>query len=605
MCGIAGALVKPGTSCDNENKVERMLAQIIHRGPDANNEFRNSVSGVIFSHCLLAISSFENMTLQPHVLPSGNVLLLNGEIYNFLQLKKSIYLSKTFGDDVSDTFIAGLFIEEFGLTEFLNQAVGMFCLVFWDKEEDKVHFFRDKFGQKPLFYAENNGSFYFCSEFLPLFSELGEIDLCKDSLAQFITLGFSEKTPAIQVKELQPNEHLCFDLKLRTLQKAQIKKITKKNLAKVNLETLFSQIMSETLATSRPTCVFLSGGLDSTAILAWSEKINGKSIDSVTLGFQSNHISEVSRAQKVASTLRSNNNLIIFSDSDVVEAFEKFVLNASQPMADPAFLALSYLCNAVKDNVVVGLTGDGADELSGGYYRYGLVEKLYKNITLLRVIYKICASFLNFLPLANQKQKKILFLLQLMNKYQLSMIDLLQLLSCHSLHSDLEKITFNSLINTDTWVNQNYESMLDFEQKYYLPSLLAKSDRASMSSSIELRSPFLDDRLYDYLDVKIKSSTSLIKNKSLIKDLIKLTPHGHLVNYPKKGFDLPLKSWLLGPLRGHVEHLINSDCSIVDELISKQHLSLFYKSLESENGNALSRLIYNYISLKGWCMKNG
>ena len=195
MCGLVGVVNAKKSIVDESKKIRGLLSCIRYRGPDAHKFFADEDAGVILGHCLLAVSSYENLVIQPFLTRSGNVILFNGEIYNFMKLRDCLTEKLSLPDDVSDTVILSMYIEQYGIHEFLKKAVGMYCIVFWDKINSLMYFARDKFGQKPLFFTEESDKLYFCSELNPLINTLQKPQINKETVEQLLTLGFSVDTP--------------------------------------------------------------------------------------------------------------------------------------------------------------------------------------------------------------------------------------------------------------------------------------------------------------------------------------------------------------------------------------------------------------------------
>jgi asparagine synthase (glutamine-hydrolysing) len=550
MCGIVGRV-----HAQNKSKIDVLkgLECILHRGPDGTGVYKDNF--IEFAMCRLAIVDIATGQ-QPVTDASGNVVVIfNGEIYNYrelrLSLQKSGYIFKTLGDA---EVIANLYTE-LG-SDFPKQLNGMFAIALWDKRNAELFLVRDRVGKKPLWYTRRGNEIIFGSEIKSLLA-LGmkrEVDF--DSLAESLMFGYSNtKTspfrglsqvpPAtiLRIKDNQISREKYWDLS-----KIPNRKVTFED-AKYEAKELLESAVELRMNSEREFGVFLSGGLDSTLVANIASKLSGERILTFTAGFDSPRFDESSYAEKIARSIKSKHATIRVKPEP-----EKIIYNLAslldKPFGDSSVIPAFLLAEEARKSIVVALGGDGGDEVFGGYDRYRAMH-LMRNI---KFPINVTRNIFRFLPEERGRKSRLLRSLEgssTQKRYE-------------SLLSNLNQDDFRSIIkitqfrflpdHMEKWITDRHD-LMRFIQLHdldnYLPNdLMYKADMASMGVGLELRSPLLDFRLVEFgfslpLELKINGSIGKILLREILRD--------YMPDYDwkkrKQGFAIPIAEWLRGPLK--------------------------------------------------------
>ncbi len=628
MCGISGII---STSGCKKSLIYSMTSYLNHRGPDQKNHWIDSNNQVMFGHNRLSILDLSINGLQPMISSSKRyIITFNGEIYNHLYLRKKLKFNSW--KSTSDTETLLEFISEFGIDKTLDSIDGMFAFALWDQENKNLTLVRDRAGEKPLYYGFIGNLFIFSSELHGIkknFRNKLEIDI--NSINLFLKKGYIPFPRSIfkQIKKLEPGFY--FQTNLQNMK--NFKKIKYFDLNRINENKLidkkqinYDDIKDKTLEllnlsvkkqmiSDAPIGAFLSSGVDSSIISAIMQKNSSKKINTFTIGFANKEFDETPIAKKISDYLGTNHEEIIFDKTQLLSIVPKINQIYDEPFADSSQIPSTLLSSLASKKVKVCLSGDGADELFGGYQRYKVVDdfirmsnflkiplyilfRLLKNnsiLEVLRFIDKLNPSLLNF-PIQNQKMSKMYNLLKsdkdsaylnLMNNF-IENENLLQN-NIKTQENDLYKINSNS---------KNF-MFIDFMD--YLPNdILCKTDRASMYNSLETRAPFLDHHLILYsqqipLNYKISKNGS----KLVLKDIQKQLIPENLCNNKKIGFGVPLQSWLKNDLKDWAMDLIH-DKNLKNQNIFNQ-TSVINRLSEFNNGNySLTYSIWYICILQSW-----
>ncbi len=610
MCGFTGIWrSKLSTNLEINNILRKMNNEIILRGPDDEGYWVNEDSGIGISHRRLSIVDLSTAGKQPMLSFNNRFLIaFNGEIYNHNSLRKKIenekYFFKWRGNSDTEVFLE--YISNYGLLDALASAVGMFSFVIWDKKMKKIFLVRDRFGEKPLYYGwDKNGqdaSLFFASD-LSCFKKIKEFEknLKNKSINQFLQYGFISQPDSIyeNVYQVEPGHILEFSddksgkylrnnkhQKLKWWSKIDQFKKDSINLKEIdycssdiNQVDLFEKLLIESVILQSysdvPSCVFLSGGIDSSLIASLLASTKGSKINTFTLGFPDFNNDEIAfdeskHAEEVAKFLNSNHYSIDLSPNQVLDIIPKLTDIYSEPFSDesqiPTYLISKY---ASESGIKVALGGDGGDELFGGYNRYLFAPKI-RNIfgKLPYSSKKLIARVIENIPLSSKglyQDKKNKLINAIKNSASNNQI-YNALLQTGINNQLINKSIFMELKKTLPEHNTFEEQLMLGDLDNYLPSnILVKTDRASMYSSMEIRAPFLDHRLAKVafeldLERKIKYGNS----KILLREILSKYLPKKLINRPKSGFTIPLSSWLRGPLKQWADDLLSS------ELLKKQ-----------------------------------
>ena len=558
MCGIFGFY---GDN-PNKNLLVKSSKYLNHRGPDDYNFYFCPKNKIFISHSRLAIIDLK-YGKQPMTSICGNFCItFNGEIYNSNELKKDLlaksYKFKTNNSD-TEVLLNGFSEWKEKLFEKIN---GMFALAIYDKNNSKLFLARDRFGQKPLFFVFKNNNFFFSSEIKPLFFYVKNV-VNKIAIAKSLAYGFIPGSDTIykDISKLQHGSYLEFDINK--------KKITSQNYWKFRIKEnkqfkkkaeiieefseVFSRSLKRTMISDVPVGIFLSGGIDSSIITHEAVKINSQ-IKTFNIGFSEVSFDEKEYASIVSQFLDTRHFTKNFGVNDLLKNIDKIFEKIDEPILDPSLLPTYFLSKFTSKYVKVALSGDGADELFGGYdtfraLKYAKVfEKLFSKPTLNKF-----KKFAHLLPISSInmgidfKIKRGLAGLgggqSLWNPLWLApayIKEINHLFDCNytneEIYEDAVKL-WNESESKDL-----IEKTSEFYNNFYLSeNILVKTDRASMLNSLETRAPFLDN---DVVDFAINLPSKFKVNKNLLKLTYAKKLPRKILYRQKKGFGIPLIKWL-------------------------------------------------------------
>ena len=604
MCGITGFYSNSLSTFNNV--IVDMNSAISHRGPDTNGVWLDKNSGIVLGHQRLSIIDVSSLGNQPMQSNSGRyILTYNGEIYNYLEIRKELKKNnsniKWRSNSDTETLIES--IDFWGLESTLQKIDGMFAFGLWDQKNRSLTLVRDRIGEKPLYYGwqgeGNNRVFLFGSELkaLKIHPEFnGQIN--RDAIALQLRHNCIPAPYTIykDIYKLLPGNYL--ELKQSDLKKnllsppKQYWSLTSSlmhgNNNQLELsESEFQEKLKENLKISVkkqmisdvPLGAFLSGGIDSSTIVALMQSQSTKPVKTFTVGFNEKDYSEAQYAKKIAKHLGTNHTELYVSSKEAMDVIPKISTIYDEPFSDSSQIPTFLVSQLAKENVKVAISGDGGDELFCGYNRYIISEKfspIFRFMpfklrkTLASIIQSIPPKSLNkiskFLPILNQYSNlgdKIHKGANVLNLKNFS--DIYYTLCSHwknptkiVLNSE-EPGTFLTKFKPNLKYLNNQQQMMALDLLTYLPDdILVKVDRAAMASSLETRVPFLDHKLIEHV-FKIPHSLKYRNGngKWILKRILNEYVPKNLTQRPKMGFEIPIGSWLRGPLRDWAENLLN------------------------------------------------
>lgn len=612
MCGIAGIYLHNGTVTSAQEYARTMSDAIVHRGPDASGIWQHEHLPLALAHRRLSILDLSETGAQPMFSREGRfVIVFNGEIYNFLELRKQLTDQGCTFRGHSDTEILLTAIEQWGYASALQAIKGMFAFALWDKESQTLYLARDRIGEKPLYYGVVNGSLVFASELKAIYSFISpkELTLNKAAIASFLRHGYISAPLSIfeEIKKLPPGCSLEINLgsendsdvfsrlqptpywsvdKLASKQK----KFSQQNAeeALIELDARMNDIVRRQAIADVPLGAFLSGGIDSTLVSAVLQANSSKPIDTFTIGFHEKSFNEAEFAKEIAAHLGTRHHEHYVSESNILELVQVLPQVYDEPFADASQLPTILVNRFARTRLTVCLSGDGGDELFGGYNRYvytqavmqklaklpfplrsmlahsigslspGTWDKAYQGINRL-FSRKGGAEFGN-------KLNKIAELAEMGNlreayKYLMSYWQE----PCELLLADVAEPELETALNLD---DDFFNAAMAWDQQWYLPGdNLVKTDRASMSASLELRAPLLDVDLIEFAwdlapDLKVFEG----KSKWLLRKLLYRYVPKELVERPKMGFSVPISQWIRNELQAYTRELLD------EQFVQKQGL---------------------------------
>ena len=388
MCGLAGFFLS-NKSIDRNRLIQNlneMTSALIHRGPDAENIWINNQTSLGLGHARLSIRDLSSLGNQPMFSSCDRyVIVYNGEIYSHSELKEELIKEGVKFKSTTDTEIILESISKFGFKETLLKLNGMFAMAVYDKKEDKLFLTRDRIGIKPLYWGKVENNFFFGSELKSVKKFFGFKNILnKVAINYFIKWGFITAPLSIyeNVYKIIPGEIIEVDKNInikKTIYWKLSDKIKNQDLSENNLnyqysllslENLINDSVKKSLVSDVPIGSFLSGGIDSTIVSYFMQKNSKRKIKTFSLGFEETELDESEDAKKIAQFIGSDHNSLYFSSKDIIKHFDKIPEIYDEPFADSSQMPTSLISEYAKKSASVILSGDGGDELFGGYNRY-------------------------------------------------------------------------------------------------------------------------------------------------------------------------------------------------------------------------------------------
>ena len=521
----------------------------------------------------LSIIDLSDTANQPMISKIFNTtVMFNGEIYNHDNLRKELESEGVkFFTDHSDTEVVLNGLSTQGL-DFIKKLIGQFSIFFLDHNSEKAYLIRDRLGQKPLFYFIDNSNFSFSSNLKSLIKINNKFDLDKDSINEYLNLGVVTSPNTIfknhhkvepgQIIEIEINNN--FQKKTEYYWSLEENYDTKKFDSDIFYELLVDSIRMRNVS-DVPVANFLSGGIDSSLIVMLQSLIQSKP-NTFSVGYEDKKYDESEWSNLVSKKYSTNHDLISINTDDLKNLVEKSLEIFDEPYADPSVLPSYSISKLISKNYKVAISGDGGDELSGGYLRTRqILQSKNLNNTLLSLIYKIYPSYfgsgLNILRNSNNKTLA----------YSAYFEDrkLLNLLNIKTNNNFVDKFTTNDFTN--------YKNLMFTEYKFYLSEqMMLKVDRTSMANSLEVRSPFVDHRIVEYLFSTDEKQYIFKEPKFILKELLSDDFNSEFLNRKKMGFVFNVEDYIKNNI-SNIENILFNGLEIFQKNtknISK--LSTFY-----------------------------
>lgn len=598
MCGIAGGwMMGSATAADLRERALRMAAVLRHRGPDAEGSYVDERNGVFLAHRRLSIVDLSASGHQPMRCASGRYwIAFNGEIYNHQELRAALPAQAWRGHSDTETLLAA--IVHWGLAGALRRCVGMFALALFDTQSRQLWLARDRAGEKPLYWGKVDGCLLFASELKAIVAACGTrpaID--RGALAEYLRHGYVPAPHSIYqgIHKLPPGATLCLDQHtlrhdtpaperfwdpLQVLSDARGHAGQWDEAAFVDAtESALTESVRLQMLADVPVGAFLSGGIDSSLVVALMQKASASPVRTFTLGFETPEMDEAPFAKKVAQHLGTEHTEMYVSEAQARSVIPGLPEVYDEPFADSSQIPTLLVCGIARQQVTVALSGDGGDELFSGYSRYAEVRTLWQRQQqqaqpLRRALVASSAAVPEVALDAVGRTMGALRGRSLHRPLGWQVADMRQRWACDALlpyyrHSlshwpDPGALTTGGASGIPTeWqrlaaapvaLGAN-ETLMMADTLTYLPDdILVKVDRASMSHSLELRAPLLDWRL---MELAWQSPPALRNGKAVLKALLDRHVPRALTVRPKMGFGVPLGAWLRGPLRAWAEELLS------------------------------------------------
>jgi len=601
MCGLVGFLTPTPWASDETAPVllARMADTIMHRGPDSEGYWNNEASGIAMGHRRLSIIELSDAGAQPMLSTSGRYMLVfNGEIYNHNQLRKKIGEVQWCGHSDTETLLAA--IEAWGIEVALKHCSGMFAIALWDKQNQTLTLALDRIGEKPLYYGwQGKGKkscFLFGSDLLALKEHpafVGEVN--RDSLALYMRHGVVPSPYSIYkgIYKLTPGSLLTVSLaspEPKLTSYWSFEQVAEYGVANQfsgtdseaieTLEALLMNAVQQQMLADVPLGAFLSGGIDSSTVVALMQAQSNRPIKTFSIGFSEEDYNEAKHAKKVANYLGTEHTELYVTSQMSLDVIPQLPMMYSEPFADSSQIPTFLVSQLARQKVKVSLSGDAGDELFGGYNRYLFARNLWQRIGHLPLpLRRLAARVSGFSPsawnaflLPFQSFMPSLRQTNLGDKFEKgsrlltsSSLDELYLRMISGSDPDGlvlgAKEPFTKLRGIRPTLNglDDVQRMMALDSITYLPDdILVKIDRAAMSASLETRVPFLDHRVVEFAwqlpqHFKLRNGIS----KWVLREVLNRHVPRNFFNRHKMGFGVPISSWLRGPLQEWAEDLLS------------------------------------------------
>jgi asparagine synthase (glutamine-hydrolysing) len=603
MCGIAG-LLATNTSHENAARIlDAMTAALTHRGPDASGNWIDAEAGIGLGHRRLSILDLSPHGAQPMQSACGRyVISFNGEIYNFEQLRTELE-GVTAWRGHSDTEVMLAAFTHWGLEKAVERFVGMFAFALWDRRERTLTLVRDRLGEKPLYYGWLGRSFVFGSELKALKHHpdwRGDID--RNALALLLRHNYIPAPYSIykDINKLPPGTWLRivanangaearFQPQAYWSARQAAEQGTRSPLeiseteAIASLDGLLRDSIRRQMVADVPVGAFLSGGFDSSTVVALMQAQSASRVKTFTIGFHEKAYDEAQHARAVASHLGTEHTELYVTPEEAMAVIPRLPAIYDEPFSDSSQIPTFLVSSLTRKHVTVSLSGDGGDELFGGYNRYFWGKSIWRRLRWAPVgLRRMLARAMTAVPparweaLFNSLGPLLPSVLRQRNPGDKlhKLAEVVGVANAEALYLGLVShwkdpaavILSAEEPSTQLTDSSNWADLPDFTQRMmyldtvsYLPDdILVKLDRASMAVSLESRVPLLDHRLVEFawrlpLDLKMRGNTG----KWLLRQVLYQYVPKALVDRPKMGFGVPLDSWLRGPLRPWAESLLD------------------------------------------------
>ena len=609
MCGIAGFVtdIEMGAGDQYKQQVMQMEKCYVHRGPDDNGEFIDTNVAMGFRR--LSIIDLEGGH-QPLSYDNQRYwITFNGEIYNYIELREMLAKQGYEFQTDSDTEVLLAMYVRYG-EEAVKHLRGMFDFVIWDTQEKVLFGARDHFGIKPLYYAQVGDKFYYASENKAIYSQLqkDQRTFDKDALQDYMTFQFvpEPETLTKEIRMLQPGHYFIKrpgeDIQIKRYFYAQFKPVDRPEdeyIEKVR-DVLIDSVKAHMRA-DVPVGSFLSGGIDSSIVVAIAKDLN-PNLETISVGFEREGYSELDVAQETADKLGVKNFSSVITPEEFMKTFPHFVWSMDDPLADPAAVPQYFLAKEARKRVKVALTGEGADELFGGYKIYHEPESL-KCFNYTKPINGLLHKIAEIAP---EGMKGKSFLMRgttplekryVGNAFIFDEEEKKQFIKDYNADHSFDKITAPLYRDSKDYDPITRMQFIDMHQ-WLNGDLLRNADRTTMAHSLELRTPFLDVNVFKVAsEIPAKYRIAHGTTKYILRQAAEGIVPAHVLHRPKLGFPVPIRFWLKNEMYDWARQIIND--SQTDYLFNKQY---FLKLLEDHRQDKRdnSRKLWTVLTFMMW-----
>lgn len=600
MCGIAGLWDRRAGSDEAtlHDLARRMIAPIAHRGPDSSGVWTDPAAGLGFGHLRLAIVDLTPAGAQPMVSASGRtVITYNGEVYNTAELRPELEARGIRFRGHSDTEVIVEACEAWGVEAAVKRFIGMFAFALWDRADRRLTLVRDRLGIKPLYWSANGNLVLFGSQPKALVAHPAwETRLDQVALRDYLRFGYVPSPQAIYegMRQVEPGSIVEIDASGRTTERRywDLAEVATRGVSRRRdaadetalsheLESLLRDAIRLRMIADVPLGAFLSGGIDSSTVVALMQAESNRPVKSFSIGFHEGSHDEAVHAKAVAAHLGTEHRELYLSPAEAREVIPSLPEWYDEPFADSSEIPTHLVARLARQEVTVALSGDGGDELFAGYVRYTQAPALWRRSTSLPdPLRHLMAAAIRAVP-PRAWDCLAALLPQSVRPPQVGrrahkLADMFGAPDLETLYRSViaywndpeTAMRRRDLPAGPVWrrpvpaaITDPVERMQFLDTITYLPDdILAKVDRATMAIGLEARVPLIDHRVVEFawsLPPALKAANG--QGKRLLRQVLYRHVPRQLVERPKMGFAVPISTWLMGPLRDWVESLIAED----------------------------------------------
>lgn len=579
MCGIAGFFNR---SENWERNIIKMNNRMIHRGPDAQGYWSDSGHSVVLGHVRLSILDLSDAGGQPMVSHDERyVMVLNGEIYNYKDLEEKLAaggkVNRFRGHSDTEVFLE--YIASYGFEAALNASIGMFAVGVYDKQERKLFLGRDRIGEKPLYYGFVGNSFTFASEIGCIY-EFAErkMEIDRDALTLYFRHGYIPAPYTIYkgIRKMEAGSILEIVKpfrEIRTCKYWDIMEVAQAGLscrfkgtekdASDELEQLLRQSIRRQMVADVPVGAFLSGGIDSSAVVAVMQSLSNQKVKTFSIGFEEDEYNEACFAKNTAEYLGTDHTELYVTSKEVKDVIPKIPHIYGEPFADSSQLPTYLVSKLARSKVTVSLSGDAGDELFCGYGRYASLKRNWNKIRYIPMPFRKLGSVALSNSLIKQSHK-----IKLIGAY----LDAERIEDVYTKKANIHFISGNLVLggNVPRYKHSEYPSgflkgedienvMLMDILLYHPDDILVKVDRSAMAVSLESRIPFLDRDIVEFaFSLPHEYKADKETGKKVLRNVLYRYVPKEMLDRPKKGFGIPVDQWIRnGQLMEWAEYLLD------------------------------------------------
>lgn len=649
MCGIAGIWTGWPVAGGLARAAEAMASAIRHRGPDSSGVWAEEEAGLALAHRRLAIIDLSEAGAQPMASADGrHVLVYNGEIYNHLELRRVLEAAdpSLVWKGHSDTETLLVAISRYGLEGALAKVCGMFALALWDRKERHLTLARDRIGEKPLYYGWSGGRFLFASELkalraLPNFNNAIDPQAVETLLryayvpAPLSIYSGIYKLPAGSLLRLASFEEAgaCKPVAYWSLpdafEAAQADPFHGNFDAAVqDMEDVLGEVIASQMLSDVPLGSFLSGGIDSTLVTALMQKTSQRPVRTFSIGFSGSRFDESVAARAVAGHLGTEHTEFHVGDADALDLVPQLPTIYDEPFADSSQIPTVLLSRLTREDVTVAMSGDGGDELFGGYNRYRFAPNLWDRATRFPDAMRRCLPLVTGLGQRLVGGNATVARLAAKAGLPVTTVDRLSTIGNALGGADDFAAFFREIVSiwgndrlpligplarpslldrSGEWPNieDRQALMMILDAVSYLPDdIMVKVDRASMGASLETRAPFVDLRVMKAaFRLPLAFKTGEGQSKRILRAILENHVPRDLIDRPKQGFAVPIDDWLRGGLRDWASDLLSLEKLSKSGLIDVGAVKKLWQSHLRGHDNAGPRL-WTVLMFQSWLEVN-